>query len=53
MLVFKTQSHKKAYKDFTLADTQEGNSNISAGNNIHIACWQPSDILSKPGAASD
>lgn len=25
---------KKACKDFTLADTQEGNHNISAGNNI-------------------
>lgn len=34
MLVFKTESHKKACKDFTLADIQEGNSNISAGNNI-------------------
>lgn len=34
MLVFKTESHKKARKDFTLAYIQEGNSNISAGNNI-------------------
>lgn len=34
VLVFKTESHKKACKDFALADIQEGNSNISAGNNI-------------------
>lgn len=38
MHVSKTECHKKACKDSILSDIEEGNSNISDGNNLQYLC---------------